>query len=257
LVDRFVSASSADDAHDSLQGILVALQSSAGEPEDHLDPSVVWNEDGALEAFLQVLTSGEYKGIPVDQGPPLVCQVYAELVKFRESSIILERPERGRLLASLLDVICNPDDSAYARVSALQVMNKICTKYPSLSQAQLLEVPNGLHRLADIFREENEQVRNEFLLLAKVIAQWPPCAKVWVFAEVCDIVIVLAVEEGGLTNGNVLVMDCIDLLHSLLKHDPSLADLVWQSSVFSHKLSSLLDLRRGVEFLETDGASCY
>lgn len=250
LVDRFVSASSADDAHDSLRGILVALQSSVGEPEDHLEPSVVWSEGETLEAFLQVLTSGEYKGIPVDQGPPLVCQVYSELVKSRESSVILERPQRGRLVTSLLDVICNLDDPAYTRVSALQVMQKICLKYPSLSQAQLLEVPNGLHRLADIFREENEQVRNELLLLAKVIAQWPSCAKVWVFAEVCDIVIELAVQEGGLTNGNVLVMDCIDLLNSLLKHDSSLADLVWQSSVFSHKLSSLLDLRRGVEFLK-------
>mmetsp|Transcript_15187 Transcript_15187/g.25224 ORF Transcript_15187/g.25224 Transcript_15187/m.25224 type:complete len:2554 (+) Transcript_15187:278-7939(+) len=255
LVDRFVSASSADDARDSLQGIVTALQATGTDTdtdtaeEDRLEPSTIWQEEETLEAFLQVLTSGEYKGIPIDQGPPLVCQIYAEFLKAKDSSVILQKPQPGRLVQSLLDVICNTEDSAYARVSALQVLQKISNKYPSLAQTHLLEVPNGLHRLADMFREHNEQVRNEVLLLAKVIAQWPSCAKIWVFADVCDSVIDLAVQEGGLTNGNVLVMDCFDLLHSLLKHDSSLSDLVWQSPVFANKFLALLDLRRGTEFL--------
>ena len=247
LVDRFVSASSSDDARDSLQGIVFALQTK--DIDDHLDPRAVWNEEEALEALLQVLLSGEYKGISLDQGPPLVCQVYTELLNERDSSVILQKPQRGRLVQSLLDVMCNSDDSTYARVSALQLLRKICSKFPSVAQAQLLEVPNGLHRLADMIGEDNEQVRNELLLLSKVIAQWPSCAKIWVFADVCDRVVELATQEGGLTNGNVLVVDCIDLLYSLLKHDPSLADLVCQSAVFFKKLSPVLDLRRGAEFL--------
>jgi chromosome segregation ATPase len=249
LVDRFVSASSADDARESLQGIVTALQATPTAEEDQLDPSIIWQEEETLEAFLQVLTTGEYKGIPVDQGPPLVCQIYAEFIKAKDSSIVLQKPQPGRLVQSLLDVICNTEEYAYSRVSALQVLQKICSKYPSVAQTHLLEVPNGLHRLADMFKEDNEQVRNEVLLLAKVIAQWPSCAKIWVFAEVCDSVIELAVQEGGLTNGNVLVMDCLDLLHSLLKHDASLSDLVWQSPIFANKLATLLDLRRGTEFL--------
>jgi hypothetical protein len=247
LVDRFVSASSADDARDSLQAIVFALQ--AKDSDDYLDPSAVWNEVEALEALLEVLVTGEYKGISLDQGPPLVCQVYAELINGKDATAVLHKPQRGSLVQSLLDVICNSHDSTYARVSALQLMRKICGKFPSVAQTQLLEVPNGLHRLADVIGEDNEQVRNESLLLAKVIAQWPSCAKIWVFADVCDSVIDLAVQEGGLTNGHVLVMDCIDLLYSLLKHDPSLADLVCQSAVFVKKLSLLLDLRRGTEFL--------
>eukprot|EP00547_Thalassionema_nitzschioides_P014136 CAMPEP_0194247660 /NCGR_PEP_ID=MMETSP0158-20130606/16923_1 /TAXON_ID=33649 /ORGANISM="Thalassionema nitzschioides, Strain L26-B" /LENGTH=2479 /DNA_ID=CAMNT_0038983787 /DNA_START=105 /DNA_END=7541 /DNA_ORIENTATION=- len=247
LVDRFVSASSADDLRDSLQAICTALQSTE---KEYLDPSLIWNEEGALNAFLEVLTSSEYKKMPVDQGPPLICQIYSEFLKSRESKIILQEPETGRLIHALLDVVSNVEESSYARVSSLQVLQKIFSKYPSIAQSQLLEVPNGLHRLADSFAEENEQVRNEVVLLAKIIAEWPSCAKVWVFAEVCNSVIDLAVKEGGLTKGNVLVVDCLVLLHSLLKHDVSLSDLVWQAPNFADKLCSLIDLRLGSEFLD-------
>jgi len=252
LVDRFVSASSANDARNSLQAICTALQSTN---EDHLEPSSIWGEENILEGFLEVLISSEYRNMPVDQGAPLICQIYTEFLESRESKIILQQPEPGRLVHSLLDVISNIEDSSYARVSSLQLLQKICSKYPSIAQAQLLEVPNGLHRLADSFTEENEQVRNEVVLLATTIAQWPSCAKIWVFADACDNVIDLAVKEGGLTKGNFLVRDCLDLLHSLLKHDASLSDLVWQSSSFARKLSLLMDLRRGSEFLDPPKSS--
>lgn len=252
LVDRFVSASSADDLKDSLQAICTALQSAE---KDSLDPSLIWGEEGALDAFLVILTSSEYKSIPVDQGPPLICQIYSEFLKSRESKVILQQPEPGRLIQALLDVVSNSEESSYARVSSLQVLQKICSKFPSIAQSQLLEVPNGLHRLADSFAEENEQVRNEIVLVAKVIAEWPSCAKVWVFAEVCNSVIDLVIKEGGMTKGNVLVLDCLVLLHSLLKHDASLSDLVWQAPNFADKLCSLVDLRLGSEFLDPKSPS--
>jgi len=246
LVDRFVSASSANDAKDSLQAICTALQST----NDHLEPSSIWGEENILDGFLEVMASNEYRNMPVDQGTPLVCQIYTEFLKSRDSRIILQQPEPGRLVRSLLDVISNTEDSSYSRVSSLQVLQKICSKYPSIAQAQILDVPNGLHRLADSFTEENEQVRNEVVLLATTISQWPSCAKIWVFTDTCENVIDLAVKEGGLTEGNFLVRDCLDLLHSLLKHDTSLSDLVWQSSSFARKLSSLMDLRQGSEFID-------
>ena len=248
LVDRFVSASSADDAKSSLERILNSLL-EPDNSERKLDPNTLIDDDDALESLLSMLRNGEYKGIQVDQGRSLVCQVYIELCKERNSLVLLQKPSSGKFILTLLDVICNSDESSYTRVLAIQLLRKFCIKHPSTVQTQILEAPNGLHRLADTIRDENEQVRNEVLFLSKVIAKWASCAKIWVFSEVCDSVLDVAIQEGGLTEGHLLVVDCIEILISLLSHESSLADLVCQSVVFTGKLSSLLDLRRGIEFL--------
>jgi hypothetical protein len=253
LVDRFVSASSADDAKRSLERILSSLVES--DSERKLDPNTLIDDDDVLESLLNMLRNGEHKGIQVDQGRSLVCQVYIELCKESNSLILLQKPTSGKFILTLLDVTCNSDESAYTRVLAVQLLRKFCIKHPSTVQTQILEAPNGLHRLADTIRDENEQVRNEVLFLSKVIAKWASCAKIWVFSEVCDSVLDIAIQEGGLTEGHLLVVDCIEILISLLSHESSLADLVCQSVVFTGKLSSILDLRRGIEFLNPKKAS--
>jgi hypothetical protein len=247
LVDRFVSASSANDAKNSLERILASLLET--DSERKLNPNVLIDDEDALESLLNMLRNGEHKGIQVDQGRALVCQVYLELCKEMNSLVLLQKPSSGKFILSLLDVICNSEESAYTRVLAVQLLRKLCIKHPSAVQTQILEAPNGLHRLADTIRDENEQVRNEVLFLSKVIAKWASCAKIWVFSEVCDSVLDVAIHEGGLTEGHLLVGDCIEILVSLLSHESSLADLVCQSVSFTGKLSSLLDLRRGIEFL--------
>ncbi|CAB9510979.1 Inherit from KOG: Kinesin family member [Seminavis robusta] len=270
LMDRFVSASSADDARSSLERILEALEANKQPPLDdekdeppRLAPEMIWSDQDMLNALRQVLHTGNHKQndmeVPVDEGASLVCKIYMEMVEQEANkSPLLDKDEA--LLECLIDVISsdpsNNDDpdaitvvSMYTRVLALQLLTKLCVKRPSKAQAQLLQAPNGLNRLGDLLQVHQEEIiRNEALLLAQVIAEWPSCAKIWMFAEVADQVILLAIEEGGLTGGNLLVQDCLDLLFRLWKHDPSLADLVFQSQTITQNLPLLLDLRQGTEF---------
>ena len=258
-VDRFVSASSAGDARDSLEALVDGLQQPHF-PEDDEEP--LWHNRELLEALLQILSTGQHKGqLPMeDEGPTLVLRFYLALLpkqKTTSSSSImvslLNEPAPGRLVQCLLDVICDAKDetSAYTRVLALQLLQQCGTHAPSLTQSQLLEAPNGLHRLADVLRDENvpEQVRNEWILVAQqTIAQWPSCAKVWVFAELADTLLLMIQREGGLERGNVVVLDALELLETLVSADASLVDLLWQSPMVAPQLAALLDLRKGTEF---------
>ena len=246
LMDRLVSASSSDDVRESLMSMLEKLKLG----DDALLPEDVWADAELLEAMLQLLSSASYKALPVEEGPVLVAQIYLLLLQDRQASILLKQPQPGRLLETLLDCIGDHNQTSYSRVLCLQVLTKVCNSSPSLAQAQLLQVPNGLHRLSEVLQDADASVRNEALLVGRIIATWPSCAKVWVFAEVCDTVISLAVDEGGLTGAPAVVADCIELLRNLLRHDVALSDLVWQSPIFAPKISQLLDLRKGREWLE-------
>ena len=271
LLDRFVSASSAEDAQTSLERILEALQSNstssktAGGGQDEstgkMTPEDIWSDPEVLTAFRYVLRTGNHKHhnaeVPVEEGASMVCKIFLEMIEQDPKSPLLEKDES--LVESLIDVVSNDGAEGeeaistpmYTRVLALQLLTKLCAKRPSKAQAQLLQAPNGLHRLGDLLQVNQEEIiRNEALLLAPVIAEWPSCAKIWMFSGVADQVMLLAVEEGGLTGGNLLVQDCLDLLFNLWKHDPNnLADLVFQSPTLTNNLPRLLDLRQGTEFL--------
>ena len=241
LVDRFVSSTSATDAHGSLQALLDALKAN------QISPVTIWDDEALLKALLDVLSMGKHGHVPLEEGPSLVCRIYQYLSKQEGSSVLLSRPSQGILMQSLLDVVSNTQESDYVRVLGLQILNTLCTKHPSRAQSQLLEIPNGLHRVADIMGEPNDQVRNELLGgVSQIIGKWPSCAKIWVFGEVCNTLMEICIREGGLS-GSILVGDCLDLVESLV--DPSLADLIWQSPTFAPRLASLLDLRGGSEFL--------
>ena len=276
LLDRFVSASSAEDAHMGLERILEALKANTKkrttsedeQEETKLPPEMIWSDPEILDALRHVLHTGNHKHhdmeVPVEEGASLVCRIYMEMVDQESTkSPLLEKDET--LLECLIDVISSGsdnndngnDDNAeavvpiYTRVLALQLLTKLCVKRPSKAQAQLLQAPNGLYRLGDLLNVHQEEIiRNEALLLAQVIAEWASCAKIWMFSEVADQVILIALEEGGLTKGNLLVQECLDLLFKLWKHDPNLADLVFQSPTIASNLPRLLDLRQGTEFLD-------
>lgn len=248
LLDRFVSASTSEDVNSSLTSILRGLQ------KGKIEPYEVYNEIEVLSALLQVLQTNQYKDLPVEDSAGVAARIYLELLnKSNKDGIntLLQEPSSGRLIETSIDVASNNEYLAgiYPRVVCLQVLNAICTKGPKLAQQQLMQAPNGLHRLGDLLRPDvPEQVRNEALSLASTIAEWPSAAKVWMYNEVGDIVIQTAIQEGGLTGGNVLVLDCLKLLKNLLKHDAALAGLVFESATIAPSLARLLDLRGGYAF---------
>lgn len=283
VLDRFVSASSAGDAHASLESILEALQnnnklSSSSDNDEtttkatKLPPASIWNDDEILGALRHVLHTGQHKQgdmqVPVDEGASLVCKIYMEMLQQDSKCPLLDRDES--LLECLIDVICNSNNSQgnnasnsddgdnddndgvsmYTRVLALQLLTLLCTKRPSKAKDQLLHAPNGLHRLGDLLHINQEEIlRNEALLMAQVIAEWPSCAQVWMFSEVPDQVMLMVFDEGGLTKGNLLVQDCLDLLFRLWKHNPNGLAEMGLSPIITNNLPRLLDLRQGTEFL--------
>ena len=83
-----------------------------------------------------------------------------------------------------------------------QALHLLCTLQPSLAQPQLLRAPNGLHRLGDLCQVHvDEQVRNETLLLAAMLAKWPAVAQVWIFSGLPYTLMGLALtgDDAGLT----------------------------------------------------------
>jgi chromosome segregation ATPase len=265
VLDRLVSASSAEDAQSSLEKILEALQSNkkrstSDDDGTQMAPELIWSDPEILTALRHVLHTGQHKHhdmvVPVEEGASLVCKIYTEMLEQEPKSPLLDKDES--LIEVLIDVISSDEKEVpssgvpmYTRVLAVQLLTQLCKKSSKKAQAQLLQAPNGLHRLGDLMHVNQEEIiRNEALLLAQVIAEWPSCAKIWMFSEVADQVMFLALEEGGLTSGNLLVQDCLDLLYCLLKHDPNnLADLVFQSPTLASNLPRLLDLRQGTEFV--------
>lgn len=243
LLDRFVSASTADDTHSSLESILEGLQ------KGYITAEHVFDEQDVPKGLLQVLQTSQYQNWPVEQGSSLAARIYLELLKDKNAPVLTE-PSPGRLLETLVDVASDQDALPYPRVLSIQAIHKLCQAHPKQAQNQLLQAPNGLHRLGDLLHTaQDEQVRNEALLLAGHLAAWPAVAKVWMFSEVGDVVIALAIQEGGMTGGNVVVLDCLLLLFNMLRHDAALADLVFQSPTMAPQLARLLDLRGGREFL--------
>jgi hypothetical protein len=243
LLDRFVSASTAQDTHSSLEAILEGLQ------QGYITAENVFDEEEIPAGLLQVLQTCQYKDMPVEEGSSLAARIYLEILKDKSAPVLTE-PSPGRLLETLVDVASDVQALPYPRVLAVQALQKLCQQHPKQAQNQLLQAPNGLHRLGDLLQTgQDEQVRNEALLLAGYLAKWPAIAKVWMFSEVGDVVIQLAVEEGGLTRGNMVVLDSLLLLHNMLRHDAALADLVFQSPTMAPQLARLLDLRGGTQFL--------
>ena len=280
VLDRFVSASSSADAHTSLESILQALKNNKRKILENeevnnnkdpanakLPPDLIWKDDEILGALRHVLHTGRHKlhdmQVPVDEGASLVCKIYMEMLQQDSKCPLLDRDET--VLECLIDVISDTgseaaadDDeggstvSMYTRVLALQLLTELCKKRGSKAQTQLLAAPNGLHRLGDLLNLDQEEIlRNEALLLAQVVAEWPSCAQNWMLNGIGDHVMQMAMQEGGLTNGNMLVQDCLDLLFTLCKHAPKkMADnFVFESPIITKNLPMLLNLQRGTEYM--------
>lgn len=257
LLDRFVSASAAEDVASSLEALIESL-SEPTQVEAVL--GAVQEDDDLAKALLEVLQTSELKQMQIEDGSSLAARIYLRLLEKSTtnaaSRVLLQHPTPGRLVEALIDVAASDESSdglplpAYPRVLSLQCLRQLATRHASTLRQQLLEAPNGLHRLgSDLLLTGDEQVRNEALLLAGVLAEWPAVARNWMFNDVGNVVVQLAEQEGGLTSGNVLVEDCLRLLYNIVKHDASFADLLLESAVVLPSLTRLLDLRGGRNFL--------
>ena len=157
---------------------------------------------------------------------------------------------KADFMAALVDVATATNTTqAYTRVLAVQQIVKAAQVAPQATQSALLATPQALHRLSDVLTsaQEDEQVQLVVLQqLAPLLAAWPAAAKVWVFAEVPQLMLRYAVvQQGGWTNGNVIVKDALQLIDKLLSHEATAVVLVTQSDPqWWTLLTRLLDLRQ-------------
>lgn len=246
LLDRLVSASNSEDAEQALDQILNALP-RISIPED---ANEVWTalisifHDGSLGDTLQV-----------PDGRTTAGRILLQLLQSPStSSTVANILLPLHLLESCIDVACSNDGTAlYPRMLALQILQKVSSSSNNV-QSQWLAAPNGLHRIADLLRDDaTTELQTETLTLARILAQWSAVAKLWMFAEMGDVVVHTALQQGGLTGGSVTVYECIDLLRTLVSHDKALADLVVaESPVVVPGLCRLLDLRAAKAFRYPD-----
>lgn len=259
VIDRFTSASSSQDAVESLQVMVDGLKRVGR--KDSAEKGLLWetawilDHDDATEHLVWLLQHGTLKGseIPCEEGVNLACQLYQHLATNPES---MQRPTPGLLLESLLDLLDNSDHPIYVRVSALKVLEELSKRHKSVAGSQWQRAPNGLHRLADLLAIDvevnpmEEAIRNQALVVAKLLAREASVAKVFLFAEVECKLLDLCWNQGGLTKGGPIVIDSLELIQELLRHaDTPLQDLVWQHPNVARRLAQLLDLRGGEEFL--------
>ena len=262
LMDRFVSASSTQDALDSLQKLVDEFKTNK-----HYDTNwLLKDSPNVVEDLIHVIvTQKTPRDLPFEDGVSLVCQLY--LNGLADNPLSLQVPTPGRLLEAMIDVMEDPSRPVYTRVLALQVLKRVSVRHSSASQAQWLQAPNGMQRLADIIVPppgedtnrnpmEEEMVRNEALLVALELAKrHASIAKFWLgFVELETKLLDLCwTEGGGLTRGTPIVLDSLGLIVAMLRHaDASMQDLVWQRPTVAPRLAQLLDLRGGTQFLHPE-----
>jgi chromosome segregation ATPase len=248
-MDRFVSASSTQDATNSLNEIVDGFKNKQWHADWVLD-----HEDMA-EHLVWWLQNATLKGreIPCgEDGVRLVCELYQFLVQ--QSRKALEKPTPGALLESLLDVLDHPDhpNPIYVRVLALNILEDMSRRHKAVASNQWMEAPNGLHRLKDILATDveanplEEAVRGQALVVTKLLAKEAPLAKVFLFADVHCILLSICESSGGLTGGERTVIDSLQLVVELLRHaDANMQDYVWQSRNVAPILHKLVNLTFG------------
>jgi hypothetical protein len=298
LLDRFLSSrAGTSDVHASLQGLIKCLRNGTLLPETLIaesDGNAVWK--GMLKLLQEQQNSGEDDEDDGEEGDVheactlvvlemnryLLQQASKNATKSSNNDMILQAfltlPDKGQWLEAWVDLACSSttSSSVYIRVLGLQCLQLLLNAAPQAAQQQLLSAPNALHRLGDLLSSGDngggqqvvvvveEQVRNEALLLAATVTQQSSAAsKIWIFGELPLAILQLCVTPPwqGLTSGNVLVLDCLQILINMLSHDATASQLVWQSTnvmtglTFAQGLAQLLDLRQGIEFMRPGSVS--
>ena len=267
LCDRLLSSSTSDDVTATLQSIYDNLNAAAKEKTllSEMIEMMILSEPKeehslVLTTLYRIFTASYH--LQIEDGTVDAGRIYVFLLKRHTShhrlvSVLLQS---GDLISGCIDLATATTTPEYGRVLALQILQLAGQAQPATVQHQLLATPNGIARLGDLFHLSNsssEQVQTALLQCTVVVlSQWASVAKIWIFHDILDSILQIAVQqEGGLsssdTGGNpATVLDCITAVQQLLSHDTSMAELVFsaQQSIVITSLCQLLDLRNASRF---------
>jgi hypothetical protein len=120
----------------------------------------------------------------------------------------------------LLDLLDTPD--LYSRLYPLQLIRACAQARPERTQECIQTAPMGTSRLAAMLDDPRDMIRNEALVvLSDLTRSSTELQKVFVFEDVFAKVFNMVHGDGGLTQGGIVVQDCLSLLANLIRFNPS------------------------------------
>ncbi|KZM25703.1 Type I protein arginine methyltransferase [Ascochyta rabiei] len=120
----------------------------------------------------------------------------------------------------LLDLLETPD--LYSRLYPLQLIRACAEARPERTQECIQTAPMGTSRLATMLDDPRDIIRNEGLgVLSDLTRSSPELQKIFVFEDVFGKVFNMIHGDGGLTQGGIVVQDCLSLLANLIRFNTS------------------------------------
>ncbi|KAJ3167303.1 Vesicle-mediated ER to Golgi transport protein [Geranomyces variabilis] len=140
----------------------------------------------------------------------------------------------------LLDILEEVD--FYVRFYTVQLLNTLLLHSGSRLQDCILTSPLGVSRLIDLLDDRREIIRNEGLLLLIALTQNnADIQKIIAFENAFERLLGIIIDEGA-TDGGIIVQDCLQLTHNLLKYNVSNQNLFRETSCIQ-RIPTLLMVR--------------
>ena len=260
ILDRFLNASDASDARSSLKQLCSRaklgnnVKSAETRSEEILEMAVNPDVQNAFCHLIarSTLVRPSSSELNVDEGGELACELIQAMIEsttgasnnvitsntisrqaleHKVSRHLLTMSNDRSLVSSLLDLLCNPSSSSgttYPRILSMQLLSRLYTLQPNLTQNAIIATPEGLNRLVDLFSEtQDEVIRNEVLVLLNTLSsQSTTIQKLLLFAEGMDRALAIATlpeSKGGcgglLGNNGSVILDCLNLIQYLMSSE--------------------------------------
>ncbi|KAF2020929.1 hypothetical protein BU24DRAFT_337758 [Aaosphaeria arxii CBS 175.79] len=140
-----------------------------------------------------------------------------------ETLIMLFNPNehsRQDNITILLDLLETPD--FFSRLYSLQLIQAIYNARPDRTQECILTAPLGTPRLVATLDDPRDAVHNAGLVLLNDLSQSSSeLQKLFVFESAFERVFNLIEADGSLTQGGIIVQDCLSLLANLVRFNAS------------------------------------
>ncbi|KAJ1955708.1 Vesicle-mediated ER to Golgi transport protein, partial [Dipsacomyces acuminosporus] len=134
--------------------------------------------------------------------------------KFAQSII-----DDGDNISTFLELLGDAD--FYVRFYTVQLLGALHMYSGEQLQNAVLVSPTGVGRLVDLLSDQRDIIRNEGIqLLIAMTESNADIQKIVAFENAFDHLLGIVNEEGGV-RGNIVVQDCLQLLHNLLNYNVS------------------------------------
>ncbi|KAF2260560.1 hypothetical protein CC78DRAFT_523140 [Lojkania enalia] len=131
-----------------------------------------------------------------------------------------EFTQRQDNITILLDLLETPD--FYSRLYSLQLIQAIFSARPERTQECILTAPLGTPRLVATLDDPRDAVHNAGLVLLNDLSQASSeLQKLFVFENAFEKIFSMIEADGSLTQGGIVVQDCLSLLANLVRFNAS------------------------------------